>query len=222
MSITKIPVDIPIWEIEDYLSPQELKEVALETQLIARCNAHFNENDAQTAAIIKDGKKELLAKNKPSIFLNQLYVDREDEFSYFKRYLYKFLYHPDFDSFEASLGGHLLYGITDIKILFAQYQPEGYYKAHRDGSALTLLFWYSENPAAMQGGDLIFPQAQKTVTFKSNKAVIFPSFLMHEVTPVQFYKPNVYRYSFSAFLSAEAAGHTIFENHKVRNHVTDR
>lgn len=214
MSVTKIPVDVPIWEIEDYFSPQELKEVALEIQLITQSNAHVKEEDMSSSAIEKDGKRESLAKNKHSIFLHDLYMNHEDEFSYFKKYFHKFIFHPDFHSFEGSLGGHLLYSVTKVSVLFAQYKSEGYYKAHRDGCALTLLFWYSENPTAMQGGDLIFPQAQKTIAFKSNKAVIFPSFLLHEVSPVQLNEPNIYRYSFSAFFLTEHQGPVIFEKTK--------
>ncbi len=51
MSVTKIPVDVPIWEIEDYFSPQELKEVALEIQLITQSNAHVKEEDMSSSAI---------------------------------------------------------------------------------------------------------------------------------------------------------------------------
>jgi len=218
MSILKIPAQIPIWEIEEYLSPQELKEVCLEIDLITKNNLLGSELMAGASLF----NKKSLAVNKPSIFFEELYGSLRAPESYFGKYFDKFVFHPEFDDFEATLGGSFLYTITTWSILFAQYNQDGFYRAHRDGAKLTLLFWYTENPNELQGGDLFFPDINHTVVFKSNKAVIFPSFMFHEVTPVTYTNQDIRRYSFSVFMGCEKPGNTIYEHHRWRKNVPNR
>lgn len=69
--------------------------------------------------------------------------------------------------------------------LISYYEEKDYYKAHTDSSILTYLYWCHKEPKKFEGGDLILPELDAGIEYKNNRLVIFPSWRLHEVTPIK-------------------------------------
>jgi hypothetical protein len=69
--------------------------------------------------------------------------------------------------------------------MVSYYEQSNYYKAHTDRSILTYLYWCNKEPKKFEGGDLILPQLDAGIEYKNNRLVVFPSWRLHEVTPVE-------------------------------------
>lgn len=85
----------------------------------------------------------------------------------------------------------------NLSYLFSAYKNGQYYKAHRDSSSLTALLWLSEKN--YEGGDLIFPDFNTTITPEKNTLIVFPSHYLHEVTTVKTQSEDYVRFCVSAF-----------------------
>jgi len=75
-------------------------------------------------------------------------------------------------------------------IQISRYARDGHYGYHRDvGNKcnLTVLYFACVEPQAFTGGNFVIDHAgrKKTVHFKSNRLLIFPSSTLHRVTPVR-------------------------------------
>ena len=84
-----------------------------------------------------------------------------------------------------------------LSYLFSAYKNGQYYKAHRDSSSLTALLWLSEKN--YEGGDLLFPDFNTTITPEKNTLIVFPSHYLHEVTTVKTQSEDYVRFCVSAF-----------------------
>jgi|LakMenE01Jun11ns_1017448.scaffolds.fasta_scaffold9731865_2 Rps23 Pro-64 3,4-dihydroxylase Tpa1-like proline 4-hydroxylase len=126
---------------------------------------------------------EALKKNS-ALFLDRLYARRElsnilninrklfsqeiiDEFNGMDN-CFKYIHHTNYDA-----------------TLISYYEEKDYYKAHTDSSILTYLYWCHKEPKKFEGGDLILPELDEGITYKNNRLVIFPSWRLHEVTPIK-------------------------------------
>jgi Rps23 Pro-64 3,4-dihydroxylase Tpa1-like proline 4-hydroxylase len=106
------------------------------------------------------------------------------------------------------VGGYFDYiKVTNAEYNFlSYYEDNDYYEPHRDVSIFTALTWLNREPKKFEGGDLVFSELDETIEYKSNRLIIFPSFLNHAVTPVKMlgqYKPygGDGRYTLSKFIS---------------------
>jgi len=77
---------------------------------------------------------------------------------------------------------YFLYSNTDCTML-NYYEDNEFYKPHTDSSVITTLFWLFKSPKSFKGGDLILNHNKK-IKCLSNRLVIFPSIITHEVTKV--------------------------------------
>jgi Rps23 Pro-64 3,4-dihydroxylase Tpa1-like proline 4-hydroxylase len=78
--------------------------------------------------------------------------------------------------------------------LISYYEEKDYYKAHTDSSILTYLYWCHKEPKKFEGGDLTLPELDADITYKNNRLVVFPSWRLHEVTPIKMIE-EVHPYS---------------------------
>lgn len=86
--------------------------------------------------------------------------------------------------------------------LISYYEDSHYYDRHNDRSVFTALTWFYKEPKMFFGGDLIFPDYKKfTIPLKNNRALLFPSFLFHEVEEICMpeHKPGYGRYCMAQF-----------------------
>jgi len=68
--------------------------------------------------------------------------------------------------------------------LLSYYDSADHYKGHRDGSFVTVLFWFYNEPKSFTGGDFVI-ENELTISCKRGRVVFMPGFLLHEVTPIQ-------------------------------------
>jgi len=77
---------------------------------------------------------------------------------------------------------------TNHDCLVSYYEESDYYKAHIDNSVITMLTWSYEEPKAFHGGNLILRDKDKNIVAEieciANRSVLFPSFMLHEVTEI--------------------------------------
>jgi Rps23 Pro-64 3,4-dihydroxylase Tpa1-like proline 4-hydroxylase len=80
------------------------------------------------------------------------------------------------------------------QLLLSQYKETDHYTWHRDYSpTVTANYMIAKEPLKFNGGDFIFGDwdnktALKTVEFKNNRLLLFPSRVWHKVTPVVNFK----------------------------------
>ena len=94
-----------------------------------------------------------------------------------------------------------------VTTLISYYEDGGYYAPHFDNAYATVLNWYFKEPKHFTGGNLKlhYDNEVKTIEIKNNRTIIFPSSVMHEVTPVsmekQYENQKLGRYCITQFLS---------------------
>ena len=90
--------------------------------------------------------------------------------------------------------------------LLSYYEDGGYYRPHTDNFAVTILSWFYKKPKVFEGGNLRFHMGSdiEEITVVNNRTVIFPSCLMHSVTPIlmeeQYQRQKLGRYCLTQFL----------------------
>lgn len=102
----------------------------------------------------------------------------------------------------------LFFGTNYDETLLSYYENEDYYKPHYDRASYTYVFWLFKEPKRFIGGNLKFTELNRTVNIKNNMAVLFPSWLDHEVDKIQMcdtiekYNCNG-RFAFSTFFHVQ-------------------
>jgi hypothetical protein len=77
---------------------------------------------------------------------------------------------------------------TDCSMV-TYYEHNDEYKEHHDAFGWTMCIWFVKEPKLFNGGNFVFTDINTEVTFKHNRAVIFPCCYYHKVTPVTFKEP---------------------------------
>ena len=86
---------------------------------------------------------------------------------------------------KLSFGYQSAFMTSEDTTLISYYEDSHYYKKHNDNAVFTALTWFYKEPKMFFGADLIFSAFNKhTVELKNNRAVLFPSFLFHEVEEI--------------------------------------
>lgn len=92
---------------------------------------------------------------------------------------------------------------TNADVTLLSYYENGHnYKKHIDDAVVSSLTWFYKEPKMFSGGDLVFSDFDRyRVEIKNNRAIIFPSFIFHEVEKVSMpeYKPQCGRYCVTQF-----------------------
>jgi Rps23 Pro-64 3,4-dihydroxylase Tpa1-like proline 4-hydroxylase len=123
-------------------------------------------------------------KNNRCIYLDEFYEDKRNmsNILMINRKLFEnrdkiFETHPSWFFREID--------IQSDETSFSYYENDEEYKSHKDAFTITCLFWTFKQPKRFQGGKFIFTDYNYEVEVKNNKMLIFPSCIMHEVTPVK-------------------------------------
>lgn len=167
--------------IDDFYTEDEQIDIWKELDFLTYDRKLMPPEETGTAHDVDTGKP--LKKNS-AIFLDGIYARRElsnilnlnrklfsqeiiDEFNGMDN-CFKYIHHTNYDA-----------------TLISYYEEKDYYKAHTDSSILTYLYWCHKEPKKFEGGDLILPEIDEGITYKNNRLVIFPSWRLHEVTPIK-------------------------------------
>ena len=69
---------------------------------------------------------------------------------------------------------------------FVSYYENGdYYKPHHDVANFSSILYYWRGEKNFTGGELFFPELEMKIEMKKNRMVLFPSWLLHEVSEVK-------------------------------------
>jgi Rps23 Pro-64 3,4-dihydroxylase Tpa1-like proline 4-hydroxylase len=167
--------------IDDFYTENEQIDIWKELDFLTYDRKLMPPEETGTAHDLDTGKP---LKQNSAIFLDSIYARRElsniltinrklfskeivDEFVGMDN-CFKYIHHTNYDA-----------------TLISYYEEKDYYKAHTDSSILTYLYWCHKEPKKFEGGDLILPELDEGITYKNNRLVIFPSWRLHEVTPIK-------------------------------------
>lgn len=170
---------------------EELQKCFVEAELLSPA---FKEPKETGSAKTKDGK---FKKQNRGVFLDALYTSEFAFYSPISTSLHKIVTTAKEKQYTALSQMNYLKNISGYNILLSAYKNGDYYETHADTSTLSVLFWFGE---ADKGGDLTFTDFNHTVSFASNRALVFPSYYQHEITKVETDKEGYVRYSATAFL----------------------
>lgn len=171
---------------------EELQKCFLEAQLLSPA---FKEPN-KTGSAEKEGGG--FKKQNSGIFFNEIYTPNFAFSSPMTASLHKIVEIAKEREYTAFSLMNYFKNISGYNVLLSGYKNGDYYESHRDASVLTLLFWFGEEN--FTGGDLIFTDFDHTVLFKSNRAILFPSYYSHEITEIKSNSENYVRFSATAFL----------------------
>ena len=95
----------------------------------------------------------------------------------------------------------------NINVLLSYYENQDYYKKHYDAALITCLTWFHKEPKKFSGGDFKFSDYNIEIECKSNRMIVFPSMIFHEVKEIQMKEKDCGerfgRYCFSHFLTCD-------------------
>jgi|TARA_B100001996_G_scaffold261395_1_gene203617 hypothetical protein len=104
--------------------------------------------------------------------------------------------------------------------LLSYYESDNYYRAHTDASTVTGLFWFFKEPKKFEGGQFIFPDYKLDIEVVSNRMILFPSFIRHQVLEVRldpkYSGQNMGRWCMTHFLDSKTMA-DMAENKKRRD-----
>ena len=167
--------------IDDFYTDKEQIEIWKELDFLTYDRKLMPPEETGTAHDQTTG--EALKKNS-ALFLDTLYARREfSNILTLNRKLFSKEVTDNFDGMDNCF--KYIYHTNGDASLISYYEEKDYYKAHTDSSILTYLYWCHKEPKKFEGGDLILPELDEGITYKNNRLVIFPSWRLHEVTPIK-------------------------------------
>lgn len=167
--------------IDDFYTDEEQIDIWKELDFLTYDKKLMPPEETGTAHDPTTG--EVLKKNS-ALFLDGIYARREfSNILTLNRKLFSKEVRDNFDGMDNCF--RYIYHSNSDSTLISYYQEKDYYKAHTDSAVLTYLYWCHKEPKKFEGGDLILPELEEGVTYKNNRLVIFPSWRLHEVTPIK-------------------------------------
>lgn len=177
---------------DNVCTPELLNSCFNEAKLIEPA---FKEPSETGSATTDCGK---IKKQNSGIFLNEVYAASFATYSPIVSSFNNVFKTAKNKQYTALSQMNYLSKIAGYNILLSAYKDGDFYESHTDLSVLTVLFWFGEHDN--KGGDLIFTQFNHTVSFVSNRAIIFPSYYEHKVSKIETSKDKYVRYSVTALL----------------------
>lgn len=162
--------------IDDFFNTQELQEVEKEIQDLKRFFLH---SKLTGAAHDEHGA---LKKTGSGIFLDNLYRENREASSilHATRKVFTVDFVESAESFDAVFG--FIRESNFDNTLLNYYVRGQEYKAHRDASQISLVIFLREG--AFTGGEFKFPSQDIEIESVHNRAVVFPSCVLHQAMPV--------------------------------------
>ena len=179
--------EFPYIIINNAFNEKELKLVWEELDFLCYDWKDFSAMNPQTA-----GKWDRNLTSRHEVFLQNLYASPYAS-SIIKQYLdcftntgFKTIFknHPSHWFFKKQM-------TIGVNYLINYYENSNYYKPHKDQGFFTGLHWFFREPKKFEGGEFIFSDYDKKIKVENNKMLIFPSQILHEVTPVKMEAEDV-------------------------------
>lgn len=183
MELTETTKPIPYIIIDEYYSESELARVYSELSFYSSDWKWLNPAIAFSA---RDENTGSYLKSNRCIWLEEVYSDPKysDILSISSRKV------DDLNNFFFRGSDHWIFNTFKClshSVLLSYYSEGSHYKPHQDTSYLTSLTWVFNEPKKFSGGDLILHNDDEEIKIDvvNNRTVIFPSRILHEVTPVK-------------------------------------
>lgn len=184
--------------IEDWLPEDVNKQIYLE---ILRLIPHMRPSVTYTDNLIKDRS----LKNSQNLWLYQFYKAYPHDYDLGKHFE-KLIWSPEIKQVlkdcNDALFRQMLYTDTS-QLLLSKYELGDHYHWHRDYSdTITINYLVGKEPHTWTGGDFVLgnwdsEDIVETIPFKNNTLLMFPSRILHKVTPIQNYWSPSYGARFS-------------------------
>ena len=187
MKITNLNTPFYHTVIEDFFNIEELKIID-EDLIQLNLDNKFSVDGHHSDLVQRHGTR--------AFCLDQIYEGRREE-SPILRCMRK-IFGLDADGLlDKTTNPFLNYlRISNKDTTFVQmYQDKCAYGEHQDGSVLTMLYVLYNEPKSYSGGDLIFTSHDYQPEIKNNSCLIFPSYELHKVTPIQANDEYLKRFS---------------------------
>lgn len=190
MDVERLPFPAPVLCIDNFLSGEDAQKVLQECIDLRKVYVPARIFDGANAS-----KIDLDYRDNEVVHLDEVFrgaPERSDILSIIKRRLW---------SDECRALWHDGYSILDIinystwqEAVISRYGNTAFYKRHQDTRRdhityrlVTLVYYVNKLPVAFDGGALTLWHEAQSVRLvpQHNRAVVFPSFLLHEVESVQ-------------------------------------
>lgn len=177
--------------IDDFYTDEEQVEIWKELDFLTYDRKLFPPEDSGAAHDSETG--EVLKKNS-ALFLDSIYAKREfSNIMVVNRKLFSDEVKSNFVGMDNCF--RYIQNSNFDATLVSYYEQSDYYKPHTDSAMLTYLYWCHKEPKAFSGGDLVLPELDEGIQYKNNRLVIFPSWRLHEVTPIKMNDDDYEPYS---------------------------
>jgi len=197
----------PALLIDDWFNEEEEKCIWRELDFYTKKRFLKRAEDRDDTATNKDGEK--LSRSfriYPCEIFNVLY--NYDNYCSDILYYMKKIRDESFREILKEALGEALYrfwlNTNSDSTMISYYENSDYYDTHCDVYNFTILIWFYKKPKLYGGGDLILPETNTLIENKHNRIFIFPSYYLHQVTPINFFdKTNELgfgRYTITHFL----------------------
>jgi len=198
----------PCIVIDNWFNPNEEKAVWKELDFYSALPIE-NIKRAENTIVARYGDGS--SKSKAYRFYIEDYY-RKDGISHIKNCMYK-QRSPEFHKIieQCTPQCRSFLSSNNDSTLISYYEENDHYAPHHDTFAWTCLIWMVREPILFEGGDFKLNETDTEIKLKNNRLVIFPSCLLHSVTPLKFKKPppkeiGYGRYTITHFYYGEPRG----------------
>ena len=206
MNIQHYDEEFPYVIITDLYTEDQLLRVWEELDFLCykeKSNAHYNINHDPKSQKIPWAKK---LTNRFELHLNEVYF--KPQYSNIWN-----VYNEIFkDNMEAMIWKHPHWFFNTLlpnnqNTLVSYYENTDYYLPHQDNGYITMLSWLFKEPKRFTGGVLKFSNHDKVIELESNKAILFPGAIPHEVSMIkmdeEYRNKKLGRWCITTFISTE-------------------
>ncbi len=177
-----LPSPFPHAIADNFFTEEELPDVWSELKYISKCVG-----GPEITASARDENGNFKKKNL-GVFVDSLYTNRA--LSPILTFTSKMFTKENLDYLCASNFVFNYLPVTNADSTLVQFYANGdYYKSHKDITVFTITIMMHKEPKKFQGGQLVFTDYGYELDLQNNQAVLFPSFVEHEVKEVVC--PNV-------------------------------
>lgn len=167
--------------IDDLYTSEELKKIWRELEYLTSPNRLWNQSTIGGAT---DKEGTLLKKNN-GMLLDDFFTYNRD-FSDILTLNRKLFTPPVLDAFfDTHPYSRLFAYVNNDRTLLSYYENEDYYKPHHDDALFTAVTWLYKEPKRFTGGNFRFHDGDIDIELKSNRLVLFPSWVLHEVEMIK-------------------------------------
>lgn len=178
--ISKLPTITPILHVQGLYSIEEQELIWEELKFLAKKDKLLPP-ERTGAAIDADGN---IKKSSRGIFLDSCYGYRElSNILQINRKIFSKEFVAEAVK-ESPIFNYITTSTSDHTLL-SYYESSNYYLPHFDSATLTAITYIWKTPRQFSGGELIFHDDNYKVDVECFDTIIFPSFMVHEVTPVK-------------------------------------